>query len=178
MNANTPGLAMSRSIGDTLGTQLGVIPTPIVTEYKLHAGNDFFIVAGSDGIWDVMENAEVINYVEKYRKACKKNSSKVCNGKINCSNSCIAQMLWEEARVRWLTIVENEDVMIDDISAIIIELNDSELNLPTPNVIRTTSYASESDSKVMKDKQRTFSSQRDPKRGSLVMEGPVEIPTE
>jgi hypothetical protein len=28
---DTPGLAMSRSIGDTVSTTLGVVPTPIVT---------------------------------------------------------------------------------------------------------------------------------------------------
>jgi hypothetical protein len=33
-------------------------------------------------------------------------------------------MLCEEARVRWLTVVEKEDVMIDDISAIVLEFSD------------------------------------------------------
>jgi len=32
-------------------------------------------------------------------------------------------MLCEEARIRWLAIVEHEDVMIDDISAVIIEFS-------------------------------------------------------
>lgn len=28
---------------------------------------DQFVVAASDGVWDVMNNDEVINFVEKYR---------------------------------------------------------------------------------------------------------------
>ena len=35
-------------------------------------------------------------------------------------------MLVEEARFRWLGICEDEDVMIDDISAIIIEMGSLE----------------------------------------------------
>lgn len=48
---NTPGLAMSRSIGDKIASQLGVIPTPIVQEFDYAPGQDRFIVMASDGIW-------------------------------------------------------------------------------------------------------------------------------
>ena len=39
------------------------------------------------------------------------------------SNSCIAHLLCEEARLRWLTLVECENVMIDDIGCVVIEFN-------------------------------------------------------
>lgn len=48
---NMPGLAMSRSIGDKIGSRIGVIATPIVQEFDYAPGQDQFIVMASDGIW-------------------------------------------------------------------------------------------------------------------------------
>lgn len=48
---NMPGLAMSRSIGDKIASQLGVIPTPIVQEFDYAPGQDQFLVMASDGVW-------------------------------------------------------------------------------------------------------------------------------
>lgn len=53
---DTPGLAMSRSIGDTIAADIGVIATPVTSAYEHIWGNDYFVVAASDGVWDVMEN--------------------------------------------------------------------------------------------------------------------------
>jgi serine/threonine protein phosphatase PrpC len=115
---------MSRSIGDFDASNLGVISTPVTTAVQHTPGADFFIVAGSDGIWDVMENEEVANFVEKYRSNCLKETSGPGRVKRYMpSNACIAQLLCEEARQRWITIVEEEDVMIDDISAVVWELH-------------------------------------------------------
>jgi serine/threonine protein phosphatase PrpC len=61
---NSPGLAMSRSIGDRIGKSLGVIAEPVLTRYTCIRFNDSFIVAASDGVWDVMTNEEVVDYVE------------------------------------------------------------------------------------------------------------------
>ena len=71
LHEDTPGLAMSRSIGDTIGADIGVIATPVTSEYDHIVGNDSFIVAASDGVWDVMENSEVCKFVEHYRRHCK-----------------------------------------------------------------------------------------------------------
>lgn len=121
-NANTPGLAMSRSIGDMIAKNIGVISEPVCTSYKRIQG-DLFIVIGSDGIWDAMDNEDVGTFVECYRNKCKTFVDSCCLGvEINPSNSCIAQILSEEARMRWYTIVEEEDVMIDDISCIVVEI--------------------------------------------------------
>lgn len=65
-----PGLAMSRSIGDSIGKEIGVISTPICSSYMFDKNSDLFIVLASDGIWDVMDSQEVINFVEKFRKIC------------------------------------------------------------------------------------------------------------
>ena len=58
---------MSRSIGDLSSHRVGVIATPVTAEMPLGAYGDQFVVVASDGVWDVMENHEVINFVEKYR---------------------------------------------------------------------------------------------------------------
>jgi serine/threonine protein phosphatase PrpC len=117
---NLPGLAMSRSIGDRLAHDIGVISTPIFHSFSFYPGFDQFIVLASDGIWDVMDNFEVINFVEKFRKNCQ--------GESGCyparlSNSTISRLLCEEARFRWFGVIEEEDVMIDDISCIVIEFS-------------------------------------------------------
>jgi serine/threonine protein phosphatase PrpC len=58
-----PGLAMARSIGDRTGESVGVICEPILTEARL-TGGEQFLVACSDGIWDVMNNEDVVNFVQ------------------------------------------------------------------------------------------------------------------
>lgn len=118
-----PGIAMSRSLGDRLAHEVGVISTPIVTNRTLKEGEDFFIVIGSDGIWDVMENQEVCDFIEAFRQKCVRNirtSSYV--DVVEPINVCISHLLCEEARARWLSVVEAEDVQIDDISCLVVEL--------------------------------------------------------
>lgn len=46
-----PGLAMSRSIGDQMGSEIGVIATPVFNDFDLFTGCDLFIVLASDGVW-------------------------------------------------------------------------------------------------------------------------------
>jgi serine/threonine protein phosphatase PrpC len=132
-DTNHPGLAMSRSIGDSVGTEIGVISTPHLCMHKLQE-EDAFIVVASDGVWDVMENSEVVDYVEAYRHTCLKGTfSEGPKGeRTRPSNAPIAQLLCEEARMRWLAIVEEEDVVIDDISCVIIELRDSVVHIVQP----------------------------------------------
>jgi len=126
----TPGLGMSRAIGDKVAASIGVIPTPILNSFKIYSDLDQFFVIASDGIWDVMENIEVINFVEKFRGlACSRQLTQEFPAKL--SNSTIARLLCEEARYRWFGILENEDVCVDDISCVIIEITniDSAVNL-------------------------------------------------
>lgn len=55
---NSIGLAMSRSLGDTLGKSCGVIAVPEVLEFFLNDCSKF-IVIGSDGIFELLSNNEV-----------------------------------------------------------------------------------------------------------------------
>lgn len=52
-----PGLAMTRSIGDTCLSDCGVIPTPEVAYVRLN-GADSFVVLASDGVWYVVRGRE------------------------------------------------------------------------------------------------------------------------
>jgi serine/threonine protein phosphatase PrpC len=64
-----------------------------------------FVIAASDGLWEVMENEEVVNYVEKYRHLCIRETDEADVDSITPTNVCIAHLLSEEARYRWKYIV-------------------------------------------------------------------------
>jgi len=59
-----PGLAMSRSLGDSCLDDIGVLPVPEVTIRGLKPKDRFMVIA-SDGVWQVMSNEEVAQTVTK-----------------------------------------------------------------------------------------------------------------
>ena len=169
-DANYPGLAMSRSIGDVAGSQIGVISTPLVTTHALRAADDFFLVSASDGVWDVMENQEVADFIEAYRYSCVRDISSPCHSDVIKPQNCtIAQLLCEEARIRWLSIVEEEDVIIDDISCVVAELMESSMHLVLPpsrlNVPNLD--ASDIPERQVPSIPRAETNLRDPRRSSV-----------
>jgi len=98
-----PGLAMSRSLGDSILDELGVLPVPEVTLRDVK-DKDLFVVIASDGVWQVMSNEEVARTVEgsegEARRAC--------------------EAIYAEAASRW----EKEETgpYRDDISSFVIYL--------------------------------------------------------
>ena len=58
-----PGLAMSRSLCDTVAHSVGVISEPEVTERTL-TDDDRVLVMGSDGLWEFIPSEEVIQLIE------------------------------------------------------------------------------------------------------------------
>lgn len=121
-----PGIAMSRSLGDNLAHEIGVISTPLTSVRRIEDDDDCFVVIASDGVWDTMENQEVVDFVEAYRfKAMRQVQMPSYVDPVEPHTATIAHLLCEEARARWLTIVEAEDVLIDDISCVVIELRHS-----------------------------------------------------
>lgn len=108
-NDDLPGLAVSRTVGDIIGHECGIISLPeyIVKEVDL---DDNFIVIGSDGVWDIMGSSEVVGFIFE----------KLENKK--CQKDQLAQMLVEECRLRWELISlfkekyvnENIQTKIDD----------------------------------------------------------------
>lgn len=79
-----PGLAVARSLGDLLGHTVGVIPEPEVSHKELDH-DDRFIVIGSDGIWDVMNSAEIVGLV--FEKTTETSKDKIAEQVVNeCRN--------------------------------------------------------------------------------------------
>jgi serine/threonine protein phosphatase PrpC len=58
---------MARSLGDTIASDIGIISTPEITSYHVNPFTDFFLVVASDGVWDVIENDDLVNFVENFR---------------------------------------------------------------------------------------------------------------
>ena len=56
---NTPGLEITRSIGDKIGKYIGVSSTPELKEYQL-TPDDKFIIIGSSGLWKVLTDIEAV----------------------------------------------------------------------------------------------------------------------
>ncbi len=112
------GIAMTRSLGNIVMRRAGIIPTPEVTitdvnemmisHTKVCTGEDAscFIFLGTDGIFDVLKNEDVVNFVatefEKTRELQ------------NSSDSLVTK-----ARDRWQAGLKL-DVRIDDATCVII----------------------------------------------------------
>ena len=92
-----PGLAMSRSIGDYVAHQYGVIPDPEVIEYKI-TPLDKFIILATDGVWEFLSNQEVVNIIS--------------NELIKTDLQTAARVLVEKSREKWCI----NDKAIDDIT--------------------------------------------------------------
>ena len=100
-----PGLAMSRSFGDELAKKVGVCCEPEVKIFPYNK-DDKFIVIASDGLWEYVNNEEVVEIVGKYQE---KND---CDGAVS--------ELYELSRERWIKF----DDYIDDISIIVVFISD------------------------------------------------------
>ena len=102
-NKGVPGLAMSRSFGDQIAHSVGVVVDPEILEHNFNE-EDKIILLASDGIWEFMENEEVLNIVKKYYEQ-------------NNTEEALEE-IYKEADKRWR---ENEGI-VDDITAIILFL--------------------------------------------------------
>ena len=99
-----PGLAMARSLGDKVGSEVGVIAEPQVMEHLI-LPNHKFIVLATDGIWEFMSNQECVEIVSRFQET--QDPQGACD------------QLLKEAVKRWK---KNESV-IDDITIFVGFLN-------------------------------------------------------
>ena len=95
-----PGLAMSRSIGDLKGKEVGVIPNPGILEYDLN-NSTRFVIACSDGVFEFMNNQTVMELGKKY--FLKNDVSAYCHELVS------------QALIEW----ETNDNIVDDITAVV-----------------------------------------------------------
>mmetsp|Transcript_18627 Transcript_18627/g.27208 ORF Transcript_18627/g.27208 Transcript_18627/m.27208 type:complete len:356 (-) Transcript_18627:344-1411(-) len=94
---DVPGLAMSRSLGDSVAHTAGVSSEPEFFERELDPATDKCIVVATDGLWEFVSNEETINMV----KAAPTAVSSV-------------ETLVREANARWM----DEEQVIDDTTVI------------------------------------------------------------
>jgi len=58
-----PGLAMTRSLGDTIVKDFGVISEPEVVKWHLDGRPGLMLVAATDGLWDFLENDVIATHI-------------------------------------------------------------------------------------------------------------------
>jgi serine/threonine protein phosphatase PrpC len=95
-----PGLAMSRSIGDLVGKNYGIIADPGIIEYNITINTRFIIVC-SDGVWEFLSNEEVSKSGRQFY--LHSNASELC------------QELISRSIIEW----QVQDSSIDDITAVV-----------------------------------------------------------
>lgn len=100
-NLEVPGLAMSRSVGDDISQQVGVISVPEITVHEVQPTDEYAIWA-TDGVWEFVSNQEAADII--------------MNAKGDLTKAC--QVLVDEATHRWR---EREEV-IDDITCVVVDL--------------------------------------------------------
>ena len=62
-----PGLAMTRSFGDKAGLKAGTTGEAEIMEFEI-SNEDKFIVVASDGIWEYLENDEVMTLMIPFQQ--------------------------------------------------------------------------------------------------------------
>mmetsp|Transcript_28424 Transcript_28424/g.20533 ORF Transcript_28424/g.20533 Transcript_28424/m.20533 type:complete len:223 (-) Transcript_28424:87-755(-) len=117
-----PGLAMSRSIGDSCAHSIGVSPMPETKEFDLDQDSKLLVIA-TDGVWEFISSEDAIDLLIPYWHAD------------NIQGACEA--LVKESVASWA----REEESCDDISCIIVFLkvpekinNDNKTTRTTPRV--------------------------------------------
>ena len=100
----TPGLAMSRSLGDNVAHKAGVIPNPDVRVHTIHPSDRFFILA-TDGVWEFISSDEAVSIVAK-----------------SYSPEEACEALAKSARKRWIT---EEEGVVDDITIVVVAFREA-----------------------------------------------------
>jgi len=100
-----PGLAMTRALGDTVGTIAGVTSVPEVSAFKVK-NNWRFMLLCSDGVWEFMTSQEAVDVVSKFSASDAQKA---------------AETLAAEAWTRW---IQEEGNVVDDITVICAWFND------------------------------------------------------
>ncbi|RQM24222.1 hypothetical protein B5M09_003495 [Aphanomyces astaci] len=99
-DVDMPGLAMSRSFGDSVATSVGVISDPQCSELLLTPGS--FVIAASDGLWEFSPSTDVVAMCAK--------------GVPYEDPQTTCDLLVAEALERWL----DEQDVVDDITVVVV----------------------------------------------------------
>eukprot|EP00929_Paragymnodinium_shiwhaense_P006160 TRINITY_DN10903_c0_g1_i1.p1 TRINITY_DN10903_c0_g1~~TRINITY_DN10903_c0_g1_i1.p1 ORF type:complete len:521 (+),score=85.45 TRINITY_DN10903_c0_g1_i1:190-1752(+) len=102
-----PGLQMTRSLGDLLVKSHGVVAEPEIYEWPLEGYRDPLLIVATDGVWELVDTAEVADLVLKA---------------IDMGRSLdeASKELLELSRTRWF---QAEETYCDDISLVLVPLH-------------------------------------------------------
>lgn len=105
-----PGLAMSRSLGDFVASQLGVISEPDFTQVEL-TPEDKFVIVASDGIWEFLSSQKVST------RQCVEMVGRLWE---EGEEEGATEVLVTEAVAAWRrTSTQQEDEVVDDITVVL-----------------------------------------------------------
>lgn len=96
-----PGLAMSRSVGDSLAHTLGCSSDAEISKYLIHP-RDKAIILGTDGIFEYMSMQEIGDIVYPYyqRRISRANNKNTSKDQVECEEA--SEAIIEVARERWV----------------------------------------------------------------------------
>ena len=97
---NLPGISISRSFGDFIAQSIGVSAEPYVFTKNLES-SDKYLVLGSDGVWEFISDQQAVDIILESSKPA----------------TTLAETAWN----KW---IENEVDAVDDITAIVIDLQE------------------------------------------------------
>jgi len=101
-NSESPGMNMSRALGDDYGHQhAGIVPDPTVSEFQL--GSEDILCVCSDGVWEFLEPPVVLETLSGA-------------GNLQAKTEKLAKRAWDS----W--IKEENGQVVDDITAIVVQL--------------------------------------------------------
>ena len=107
------GLAMSRSLGDAIVHTVGVSAEPEISDHVVEP-SDEFVVIGTDGIWDVVDNNQAIEIVTNHVKRFYAEGG--AEGQWDAKEAATA--VAKAARRRWSQLSS----MIDDITCLVVKI--------------------------------------------------------
>jgi len=112
---DTPGLCMSRSLGDEIAHSVGVLSEPDIELRNLRLDGTSCLILASDGIFEFLSNRDVMNVALE----------------VAPDASLATERLIKLARAKWQK--EEEDV-IDDCTVTVVYISRGEANVPDEKV--------------------------------------------
>ena len=114
-DVDIPGIAMSRSLGDSVVHTVGVSSAPEVHCVQLLPSHAYLVWA-SDGLWEFMSNEEVLGVVAGAERA----AARAGGAGGDFLKAAVERMI-EESSKRWLANEQN--TAIDDTTVILVQLD-------------------------------------------------------
>jgi CRP-like cAMP-binding protein/serine/threonine protein phosphatase PrpC len=118
-----PGALFTRSIGDTMAKEIGVVATPELCEH-VFTGEEQFVLLGSDGLFTFMTNKQVVDVCAQSLTTSVATSSSSSNPALEACKTVVAQ-----AYALWLVY----DVCTDHITVVVLCFDQLDCSIVAPS---------------------------------------------